>query len=218
MWERVFTHKNKTACVKTTGKHRLELKLNKKEKRVILKISGGKTYEYILKENKDKLRVYGGEIPKKGRSKEKRYDKNIIGIGLATSDENVPILHESYPGNNQDSPVFGEIFMNIVDRLNKINVPCKGIVVTFDKGCNSEENIGQIKDSEMNILGALRKNQVPELFKVPLEKYESLYTNKKKYEVKGYRTKKELFGYEFTIVMSYNEGSYKKQSRTLIFS
>ena len=42
-------------------------------------------------------------MPKKGRGKEKRYDKNIIGIGIATSDENIPILHESYPGNKHDS-------------------------------------------------------------------------------------------------------------------
>ena len=156
----------------------------------------------------------GGEMPKKGRSKEKRYDKNIIGIGIATSDENVPIFHDSYPGNEHDSKVFGEIFIKIVDRLNKINVPCKGIVAVWDKGCNSKENIGMIKYSEMNIVGALKKDQVPELYDVPLEKYDYLYTNKKKYAVKGYRTKKVVFGQEFTIVLSYNEGSYKRQSET----
>ncbi len=156
----------------------------------------------------------GGEMPKKGRSKEKRYDKNIIGIGIATSDENVPIFHESYPGNEHDSKVFGEIFMKIVDRLNKINVPCEGIVVVWDKGCNSKENIGMVKDSEMNIVGALKKDQVPELYDVPLEKYDHLYINKKRYDVKGYRTKKVVFRQEFTIVMSYNEGSYKRQSET----
>ncbi|ODS38063.1 MAG: hypothetical protein A7316_08630 [Candidatus Altiarchaeales archaeon WOR_SM1_86-2] len=156
----------------------------------------------------------GEKLPKKGKSKEKRYDKNIIGIGIATSDENIPILHESYPGNKHDSKVFGEIFMKIVDRLNKINVPCKGIVAVWDKGCNSEENIGMVKDSEMNVVGALRKDQVPELYDIPLDKYDYLYTNKKKHEVKGYRITKEVFGHEYTIVMSYNEGSYKKQSNT----
>ncbi len=156
----------------------------------------------------------GGKLPKKGRGKEKRYDKNIIGVGIATSNENIPVLHESYPGNKHDSQVFSEIFMKIVDRLNKINVPCKGIVAVWDKGCNSEENIEMVKNSDMNIVGALRKDQVPELYNVPLEKYDYLYTNKKKYEVKGYRTKKMVFGQEFTIVMSYNGGSYKKQSET----
>ena len=198
----------------TEGENSVELKLNEKENKVVLKISGGKTYEYILKEKKGKLKVYGGEMPKKGRGKEKRYDKNIIGIGIVTSDENIPMLHESYPGNKHDSQIFAGIFMKIVDRLNKINVPCKGIVVVWDKGCNSKENIEMVKDSEMNIVGALRKDQVPELYEVSLDKYDYLYTNKNKYEVKGYRTEKTLFGQEFTIVMSYNEGSYKKQSRT----
>ena len=69
-------------------------------------------------------------------------------------------------------------------------MPCKGIVAVWDKGCNSEDNIGMLKASEMNIVGALRKDQVPELYNVPLDKYDYLYTNKKKHEVKGYWVKK----------------------------
>jgi len=42
----------------TEGKNSLEIKLNKKENKVILEISGGKTYEYLLKEKKGKLNIY----------------------------------------------------------------------------------------------------------------------------------------------------------------
>ena len=155
----------------------------------------------------------GEELPGKGKSKENRYDKNLIGLGLTTSDENIPLLHESYPGKNHDAKVFSNFFDKIVDRLDAINVPCEDIVLVFDKGCNSEKNIGKVM-SKMHIVGALRKDQVPELFDIPLDKYDLLYTNKKKHKVKGYRTKKKIFEIEFTVVMSYNEGSYKKQSRT----
>ncbi|MDI6730413.1 MAG: hypothetical protein QMD06_02580 [Candidatus Altarchaeum sp.] len=93
-------------------------------------------------------------------------------------------------------------------------MPCKGIVAVRDRWCNSEENIEIVKDSKMNIVGALKKDQVPELYDVPLEKYNYLYTNKKKYEVKSYRTKKTVFGQEFDIVMSYNDGGYNRQSET----
>ena len=40
----------------------ITLKLNKTEKKVVLEISGGKTYEYILKEENGKLNIYEGKI------------------------------------------------------------------------------------------------------------------------------------------------------------
>ncbi|MEA1894414.1 MAG: hypothetical protein U9N36_04260 [Euryarchaeota archaeon] len=38
----------------------------------------------------------GEDLPSKGKSKEHRYDKNLVGLGMVTSDVNVPILSESY--------------------------------------------------------------------------------------------------------------------------
>jgi len=155
------------------------------------------------------------KLAKKGKSKEKRNDKNLIGLALATSDENIPLFHESYPGNDHDAKVFAKIFDKIVDRLKTIQVPCEeeDIVMVIDCGCNSEDNIGKLL-SKMHIVGTVKRNQVGDLFDVPLDDYEVLYTNNKKHEIKGYRTKKELYGAEFTVVMRYDPGSYKKQSKT----
>ncbi|MBC2746197.1 MAG: hypothetical protein HF975_04175 [ANME-2 cluster archaeon] len=41
-----------------------------------------------------------------------------------------------------------------------------------------------------------------------------LYKTKKKQEVLGYRIKKKVFGTEFTLVVRYHPGSYKKQKQT----
>lgn len=156
---------------------------------------------------------HGENIPKKSRSKEKRNDKNLVGLGLTVSDENIPFFHETYPGDIHDSKIFGMIFDNIIKRLKTINVPYEEIVLVMDKGCNSEINVDKVI-SKMNIVGSVKKNQAEELFNVPLNEFDLLYKNNKKYEILGYRTKKELFGTEFTVVMSYNPGSYKKQSQT----
>ncbi|MCZ7362743.1 MAG: IS1634 family transposase [Candidatus Methanoperedens sp.] len=155
----------------------------------------------------------GENIPQKGKSKEHRSDKNLIGLGLAVSEENIPLLHESYPGNSPDVKIFKIIFEKLVERLNALNVPTGDIVLVFDKGCNSKPNIDTVL-SKMHIVGSIKKNQAEELFSVPLENYELLYTNKKKHQVKGYRIKKTVFGTEFTVVASYNSGSFKKQSET----
>jgi transposase len=156
---------------------------------------------------------HGEELPKKGKSKEKRYDKNLIGLGLAVSNENIPLFHETYPGNIHDSKVFTMIFDRIIDRLNAIEVPSENIVLVFDKGCNSKKNIDAVL-SKMHIVGSVKKNQVSELFDVPLDDFELLYTNKKGHKVMGYRIRKNLFETEFTVVVSYNSGSYKKQKET----
>lgn len=156
---------------------------------------------------------HGDKLPQKGKSKEKRNDKNIVGLGMAVSDENRPFFHEVYPGNIHDSKVFSELFKKFLNRLDAINVPAEDIILVFDKGCNSEDNVEEVL-SKMHIVGSAKKNQVQELYNVHLTDFEPLYKTKNKHDVKAYRMKKELFGTEFTVVISYNSGSYKKQSET----
>jgi len=43
----------------------------------------------------------GEELPGKGKSKQFRYDKNLISVGFAVSEDNVPFMHETYEGNTQ---------------------------------------------------------------------------------------------------------------------
>ncbi len=155
----------------------------------------------------------GENIPQKGKSKEHRSDKNLVGLGLAVSDENIPLLHESYPGNSHDVKIFKIIFEKLVERLDALDVQTGNIVLIFDKGCNSKPNIDAVL-SKMHIVGSIKKNQAEELFSVPLENYEVLYTNRKKHQINGYRIKKKVFGTEFTVVVSYNSGSFTKQRET----
>ena len=156
---------------------------------------------------------HGEDLPKKGKSKEKRYDKNLVGLGLAVSDTSVPFFHETYSGNIQDSKSFAMIFDKIVERLESIDVPHEDIVLVIDKGCNSKKNIGKVI-SKMHIVGSVKKNQAEELYNVSLDEFDLLYETKKKHKVLGYRIKKEVFGTEFTLVVRYHPGSYKKQKQT----
>jgi transposase len=131
----------------------------------------------------------GENIPQKGKSKEHRSNKNLVGLGLTVTEENIPLFHESYPGNNQDVKIFKIIFDKLVERLEVLDVPTGDIVLVFDKGCNSKTNIKAVL-SKMHIVGSIKKNQAEELFSVPLEKYELLYTNRKKHQVKDIELEK----------------------------
>lgn len=156
---------------------------------------------------------HGEKLPQKGKSKHHRNDKNLIGLGLVVSEDNIPFMHDTYEANNHDAKQFPKLLDNLVKRLTTLYVNTKDVVLVCDKGNNSEPNINKVI-KEMHIVGSVTHGQAKDLAYVPLNKYAYLYTNNKGHKIKGYRTKKELFGMEFTVVVSFNEHTYRRQSRT----
>jgi transposase len=152
----------------------------------------------------------GEELPKKGSSKEKRFDKNIINLGLVVSDENIPLMHMTYAGNERETEVVTKVVNTLYERFKKLGHDADELVFVFDRGNNSKENIPYISD-KFHFIGALRKNQLKHLFDVKLEQFEDLYVNKKENQIKGHRTSEEVYGENYTIVVTYNEATAKKQ-------
>jgi transposase len=65
----------------------------------------------------------------------------------------------------------------------------------------------------MHVVGSLKHNQVKTLMEVPLSDYDFLYKSSKVNDVYGYRTKKQVFGQKFTVVVSYNSKSQAKKEK-----
>ena len=153
------------------------------------------------------------KLPQKGKSKQFRSDKNLVSVGLAVSEDNVPFMHETYEGNKHDAKIFPELLDALTERLSNLNITTEHLVLVFDKGNNSKINIGNVLN-KMHLVASAKHNQAKDLLKIPLEKYEYLYTNPKSHKVYRYRTKYEFFEEEFTTVVTYNEASYKKQRKS----
>ena len=152
----------------------------------------------------------GEELPRKGKSKQFRYDKNLISVGLAVSEDNVPFMHETYEGNTHDSKIFPRLLDTLTERLSNLKITTKNLVLVFDKGNNSEVNIEDVL-SDMHIVASAKHEQARDLLRIPLDKYKYMYTNPKGHKIYGYRTKYKFFGREFTTVVAYSDASYKKQ-------
>lgn len=152
----------------------------------------------------------GEELTKKGNSKEKRYDKNLINLGLIVNEDNIPLMHVVYEGNEKESNIFTDIIDIIHSRLKKLNLDLKDITFIFDKGNNSKDNIPYIK-SKLNFIGSLKANQLNHLLDVPLNKFSYLYTNNKGNKIFGYKTEANIYDDNYTIVITYNEKSEIKQ-------
>ena len=149
----------------------------------------------------------GESIPQKGHSKEHRNDRNLIGLGLAVSGDNIPFFHETFEAGMHDSKVFSNVLDVIVERLNKLSVNAEEVVLILDKGNNSEDNIREVV-KRTHLIGTIRYDQAKEHLEVPLDKYKKI--NDK--GLSAYRTSDVIYGEKFTIVILHNPRTCKKQT------
>lgn len=156
----------------------------------------------------------GEELPQKGISKDGKRGQNLVGLALAVTDQNIPFLYEAYEGNKPDAKLLPQIVDKITIRLKELTIPCEDIVLIFDRGNNSTDNIDIVLEKEMHIIGGVKRNQIEALFKIPVEKFEYLYESYKNNKVYGYKTKQKLFGREFTCVITYNKKLEERQKKT----
>jgi transposase len=153
---------------------------------------------------------HGGDLPKKGFSKDKRYDKNLIGVGLTTSNNNIPFQTITYPANVPDVSLFSGLFDSICKLVEEIEIPLKEMTIVFDRGMNSTDNIEHILD-KMHVVGALPSSMCKDLYQIPLSDFEEVWENGKKNIVKAHRINGTWYEKEFTGVVKYSETTKRKQ-------
>jgi transposase len=155
-------------------------------------------------------------LAQRGKSKEGRASLRIVGVALlVTADFNVPLLHRTYPGNQPDAPTFASLTHQLVTRYQKIASETVDVTLVFDKGNNSEDNLAAIEESPFHFVGSLVPTHHEELLEVPWQEFEAL-DEEGLSGVSAYRTKKEVFGVERTIVVTYNENLFVSQVQTLM--
>jgi transposase len=153
-------------------------------------------------------------IPQRGHCKSKRNDLKIIGLSLmVTPEHNIPLFHETYPGNRSDSKQFLKIIDKLKSRYEIIKDKSPEVTLVFDKGNNSEHIVELIEDpdiSEFHFVGSLRLNQCPEVMDIDLSQYSPLCGERFK-ETSVYRYKKSVYGKELTVVVTDNENLREAQ-------
>jgi transposase len=155
-------------------------------------------------------------LSKHGHSKEKRSDLKIIGLSLMTSsDHSIPLFHETYPGNTNDAKRFADVLPCLKDRYKKLGRGDCDVTLVFDRGNNDDDNIRDILRDvpiKFHFVGGLRLNQCGELRTIPLSDLAPLEEEALK-ETTAYRTTKNVYGRDFTVVMTYNPELFKTQLR-----
>ncbi|MBN1234942.1 MAG: IS1634 family transposase, partial [Methanotrichaceae archaeon] len=153
---------------------------------------------------------HGEDLPQKGNSKEKRFDKNLIGVGLTTSDHNIPFQSITYPANKNDAKLFSNLIDSICERLKNINIQTHDLVIVFDRGMNSAENIKKAVE-RMHIVGSLPSSMCKEAFNIPISEFHEKWENASGNTIMVYPVTGNWYETKFRGVIKYSEATRAKQ-------
>lgn len=155
----------------------------------------------------------GASLPQRGHAKSKRTDLRVVGLALLVSvDGEIPLFSQVYPGNQPDSVTFRSITDELVARYRLLAKGMEHVTVVFDKGNNSEENLEAVAQSPYHVIGSLVPTQHADLLAIPLRRFSPL-ADPRLEGVQAYRTKKTVFGREWTVVVTRSQTLLEGQLR-----
>lgn len=155
-------------------------------------------------------------IAQRGHAKKKRHDLRLVGLALVvTKAFGIPLFHETYVGNVTDTTQFGSLVLQLAERYRQLAATCEDLTLIFDKGNNSQNNFILLDMEQVHFVASLVPSQHPDLLNVPLEQYQPL-TGERWAGVRAYRCKKEVFGQERTIVVTFTESFFSQQAHALL--
>lgn len=155
---------------------------------------------------------HGEDLPQKSHSKEKRYDKNLVGIGLIASDHDIPFQSITYPANVSDSDLFPIMIDSICERLQNIDIPAEDMTIIFDRGMNSTPNIEKALD-KMHVVGSLPSSMCKELFRIPVSDFNVTWENGSEHMIKAHLVTGNWYDQNLVGIIRYNEITKRKQMR-----
>lgn len=145
------------------------------------------------------------ELPQRGHNKQKRGDLRQVSLGLLVSaDFHIPLFHQVYAGNVNDSTEFRSIAEELSTHYRQLAQSCDHITVVFDKGNNGQEGFETLQGTPFHFVGSLVPSQHADLLQIPRRHFRTLTTAGLE-EVEVYRTQKTVFGQSRTIVVTFNQ-------------
>ncbi len=154
------------------------------------------------------------KLAQRGRNKQKRNDLKQFGlIQVVTREFLIPVLSQIYEGNKTDRELFIPSLTKIRKKLSDLNLQLEEFTIVFDKGSNSKANFAKLDSSKLPYVACLTAAYHKDLLDIPLSNYQQVKVNGK--ECLCYRTRKEIWGKERTIVITPSEKLRQGQLRGL---
>jgi transposase len=153
-------------------------------------------------------------IAQRGHPKGGRRDLRLVGLALCVAlDSNIPLCHQTYEGNRNDTSQFPEAIGLIKARLKDLGLSeqeLSELTLVYDKGNNSKQNQPLADEIGLGVVGSLSPAQHPELLDISPDQFREIE------QIPGtlvYRTRIEVYDKPRTIVISRSESFTAKQRR-----
>jgi transposase len=154
-------------------------------------------------------------IARRGHPKGGRRDLRLVGLALCVAlDSNIPLCHQTYEGSRNDTTHFPEAIKLIKQRLIDLGLSeaeLAELTLVYDKGNNSKHNQPLADETGLGVVGSLSPHHHPELLDAGREQFTAIEPMP---GTLAYRTRKDLYGQDRTIVVSYSESFAAKQRRS----
>lgn len=154
-------------------------------------------------------------IAKRGHPKGGRRDLRLIGLALCVAlDSNIPLCHQTYEGNRNDTTQFPDAIKLIKTRLAELGLSddeLAELTLVYDKGNNSKTNQPLVDELGLGVVGSLSPAHHPELLDAGRDEFHELDGIP---DTLAYRTRLEVYGHERTIVVSHSQQFAAKQRRS----
>lgn len=156
------------------------------------------------------------ELAQRGHNKQKRKDLRQLSLALfedcATS---LPLYHQCYPGNRHDATQFPFAWEGMLKGwLEALERQPEQLTLVFDRGNTSKANLEQLDESVVHYVTGVPKSWMPELLDVELSEYLPLELPGTTH-MKVYRTKRDVWGKERTVVLFFSRSFYRQQRATM---
>lgn len=154
----------------------------------------------------------------RGRNKQGRHNLRQLGLAVAvTPDFQIPLFHTLYPGNLNDITEFKAINASLTERLHDLSGNLNDITLVFDKGNMSEEILYSLQDQNIFCIASAPLSRYPEMTTVDLKKFQRTDSEDLP-GVMSFRDKKEIIGYEWTVVLQHSASFAAKQNQSVVTS
>jgi len=157
-------------------------------------------------------------IAKRGKNKQGRRDLRQINYALfCTRKDHFPLYFDVFEGNRHDSKEFEKVIDDFFNAFKDRKPSGKGITVVFDKGNNSNTNLNKfVEDSGFHFVGSVKPADHKDLALISNndECFEPL-SHPGLDQVKAFRTRKEIYGKEMTVVVTFNNKLYAAQVKSI---
>ena len=153
-------------------------------------------------------------IAQRGHPKGGRRDLRLIGLALCVAlDSNIPLCHQTYEGNRNDTTQFPEAIELIKTRLTKLGLTedeLSELTLVYDKGNNSKAN-QPLADELVRVLGSLSPSNTPSCSTSIASSSTSSSTCPARSPT---APRRRFYGQQRTIVVSYSQSFAAKQRRS----